>query len=203
MRNTSIKMTLAFLAIASVSGAIACKKNYIHDVDPGKPGAVRALGPESQDVIAVADLMVRSIEDSKVLSDAPNPPVINMLPMSNNTRYAFNTEIFASKLKVELNKRAKGRYVFVSRDINPEIDAEREQKREGQLDYDPALRTKSKSGADYFLKGRADGLAAVSTKGQSDTILYTFKLTDTESGLDVWEDEFTTKKEGKDDVIYR
>ena len=181
-----------------------CKKKYeIRDVDPGKPGVVRSLGPESQDVLAVSDLMVRSMLADADVANRTKKPTIVMLPMTNNTRHAFNQEIFTSLLKAELNKQASDRLLFVSRDINADILKEREMKRDGQVDYDTEMRAVAPLGADFFLKGRADGLANVSTKGQADTILYVFKLVDAETGLDVWEDTFMTKREGKDDVIYR
>lgn len=181
----------------------ACSKYNIRDIDPEKPGKVRSLGPESQDVIQLSDLMVRSLMASDEASKWEQAPTIAMLPMANNTRYAFNQEVFSSRLKVQLNKDAKGRIMFLSRDVIADIEAERELKRDGKVDYDPKKRAATPAGADYFLKGYANGLAAVSTKGQADYIVYTFKLIDAETSVEVWEDVFETKKEGKDDVIYR
>lgn len=202
--SAPVKTVLALaLSLTLAGGLVACKKHNIKDVDPTKAGRVRSLGPESQDVLSVTDQMLRSLAKIPELNTPENPPIIAMLPMTNNTRHAFNQEIFSTLLKAELNKQSEGKYKFVSRDLNPDVIKEREMKRQGQVDYDPAQRAQAMAGVDYFLVGRADGLANVSTKGQSDTILYSFKLVDSETGIDLWEDTFMTKKEGKDDLLYR
>lgn len=199
MRTPFLLCTVLALALV----APACSKYKIRDIDPGKAGKVRTLGPESQDVLALSDKMVRSLLASKVIAAQKTTPTIVMLPMVNNTRYAFNQEVFTSKLKSQLNKDAEGKLLFVSRDIAADVQAERELKRAGEVDYDPDLRATTPAGADYFIKGYANGLAAVSTEGQADYITYTFKLVNAETSIEVWEDDFDTKKEGKDDVIYR
>lgn len=202
--NRRLLTLLILLMLPAIALTAGCKKKFeIRDVDPSRAGEVRSLGPESQDVLAISDEMSRSLLASPAFKDSSKSPTIVMLPMVNNTRHAFNQEIFSSLLKVELNKSSNGRLKFVARDISEDVLKEREMKREGDVDYDPDLRARVPAGADYFLKGRADGLAAVSTKGQSDTIGYTFKLIDSETMIEVWEDMFITKKEGKDDVIYR
>lgn len=199
-----VKMLGIAVLAAPLLFATGCgKKRNIRDVDPSRAGDVRSLGPESQDVIAVADQMLRSLSGDPVFQRLDQPPTIVMLPMENNTRHAFNQEIFTSLLKAQLNRTANGRMSFVSRDLSGDIATEREMKREGDVDYNPDLMANAPLGADFFLKGRADGLSNVSTEGQAETILYTFKLVDAETGLEVWEDLFTTKKEGRDDLLYR
>lgn len=181
----------------------SCRKFNIRDIDPGQAGRVRSLGPESQDMIGVADQMIRSLEEQKVFPQTDEPVIIGVLPLRNNTRYPGNLELLNTKLRTELGRNARGRYRFVSRDINPDVLAEREAKRDGLVDYDPNLRTLVPAGVDYFLVGSANGLATVSTRGQADYILYDFRLVDAETTLDIWQESYETKKEGKDDVIYR
>ncbi|MBI5155079.1 hypothetical protein HZA57_07565 [Candidatus Poribacteria bacterium] len=194
-------LVVAALILVTMSG---CRKSFdIRDVDPGKAGKVRALGPESQDVVRVSELMLRSLMQSPTIVQAEHPPTIAMLPMVNNTRFAFNQEVFSTKLKGELNKRSGGKMRFIARDALDDIEAEREAKREGAVDYDPELRTRAMAGADYFLKGRVDGLSSASKKGQAEYAVYAFKLIDAETGIELWEDVFDVKKEGKDDVLYR
>ncbi len=196
--------TLA-VAIGLLSLAAAgCHKPYnIQDVDPGQAGRVRSLGPESQDAVRVSDLMMRSLMQSPTIAQADHALTIAMLPVENNTRFPFNKDVFATRLKVELNKLSQGRIQFVARDAMEDIQAEREAKREGEVDYDPSLRTQTVAGADYFLKGRVDGLSGASKQGQSEYLLYTFKLVNAETGIELWEDMYEVKREGSDDVIYR
>ncbi len=198
--------TTAFALICSILLATGCAKKEsfnIRDVDPGQAGTVRSLGPESQDVVRLADLMVRSLLESHVISSSEHPPTIAMLPMENNTRFAFSQEIFTTKLKAELNKQANGRLRFVARDLMDDIQAERQAKRAGEVDYDPEQRTLTVAGADYFLAGRVDGLGNASRLGQSEYAVYAFKLVNSETGIEEWEDLFDVKKEGRDDVVYR
>jgi len=198
------RLCFAGISAAILTASIGCGKKFeIRDVDPGRPGTVRNLGPESQDAIQLSDQLTRSLLSSRASSQWTTPPTIVLYEFANNTRHAFSGEVFSSRLKVELARNADGRIMFVARDMWDAIVRERELKRSGQADYDPNLRSQAQAGGDYFLKGRADGLAAVSTKGQSDYILYTYKLVDAETGIEVWEDSFETKREGRDDVIYR
>lgn len=204
--RTSVNRALAvgLVAVALLLGGCGKKKSFnVRDVDPGQAGTVRSLGPESQDVIRLSDLMVRSLLESSTIKNAAAPPTIVLLPMENNTRFAFNKEVFTTKLKGELNKTADGRLRFVARDLLEDINAEREAKRAGEVDYNPDLRTRAVAGADYFLAGRVDGLSSASRMGQAEYAVYSFKLVDAETGIELWEDLFDVKKEGRDDVIYR
>jgi PBP1b-binding outer membrane lipoprotein LpoB len=195
---------LSALLGAVVISATSCNKKYlIRDIDPGSPGRVRSTGPEGQDILQLADQMVRSIEADGVLRNRPDRPIIVVDRMANNTRFDFNTEVFTNMLRSELRKQAKGKYEFVSRDINALAAAEREAKRSGAVDYNPSLRVGAPSGADIVLVGSANSLSTVSTMGRGDTIVYEFRLVDLETQLDLWMDTFVTRREGKDDVLYR
>lgn len=202
-RRTTTLTLVGLLGVAVLAGGCGKKKFEVTDVDPGQAGTVRSTGPESQDVIRVSDLMVRSLAADPVIMNTPHPPTIVMLPMENNTRFPFNKGIFTTRLKAQLNKDARGRMSFVSRDILDDIVAERDAKRAGDVDYDPNRRTTATAGGDFFLKGYAEGMANTSRKGTSDYIIYTFKLVDAESGIEVWQDFYEIKREGADDVLYR
>ncbi|MCB2155537.1 penicillin-binding protein activator LpoB [bacterium] len=204
MAKNTVKYALSSLLLIPLLLAGCAKESFeIRDVDPGKAGEVRSLGPESQDVKRVADLMMRSLLQSSAIQNSPNAPTIAMLPMVNNTRYAFNKEVFTTLLKAQLNRDSDGAMYFIGRDAMEDIEAERDAKRAGEVDFDPDRETRTVAGADFFLKGRVDGLSTASREGQSDYMVYAFKLIDAESGIEVWEDLFEVKKEGRDDVIYR
>lgn len=193
----------ALLAIIVLASSCAKESFDIRDVDPTQAGTVRSLGPESQDVIRVADLMTRSLLDSPIITDGPQPATIALLPMENNTRHPFNKEIFTVRLRAELNRNGRGALRFIAREEMEAIQAERAAKRAGEVDYDPDRRTLAVAGADFLLKGQVLDLSTASRKGQSDYALYSFQLIDAETGLNLWEDIYEIKKEGRDDVIYR
>jgi PBP1b-binding outer membrane lipoprotein LpoB len=203
MKTLKLILCSLLLGLVVVGGA-GCKKKYdVRDVDPGAAGRVRSLSPESQDAIMVADEMLRSLMANQVIAARTTPPIIHMLPMENNTRFAFNQEVFTTLLKGQLNENANGKLLFRSGDTWDDMKREREMKREGEVDYDPTMRANAPVGADYFLKGRVDGLSNASKKGQSEYMVYSFKLVDAETGIEVWERVVDTKKEGKDDLLYR
>lgn len=191
--------------LAGVMALSACKKDSfnIRDVDPGQAGRVRSLGPESQDVVRVSELMMRSLSADPVISEAALPPTIVMLPMENNTRFPFNPGTFTTRLQATLNQQAKGKMRFVDRGIYEDILREREGKRTGEFDYDPERRTLATAGADYFLKGYVEGLSAASREGMAEYAVYSFSLIDSETGIVLWQDLFDVKREGRDDVLYR
>lgn len=204
MNHRLVLITL-LLSVAVALGAGCSRKDSfeIRDVDPGQAGQVRSLGPESQDVVRLSDLMTRSLLQTPQIREAETPPTLVMLPMTNNSRFAFNQEVFTSRLKAELNKASNGRYRFAARDMLEDIQTEREAKREGDLDYDPDKRVSALPGADYFLRGRVDTLDTNSRKGQAAYAVYTFKLVDAETSIELWEELYDVKKEGRDDVVYR
>lgn len=193
--------SLAFLlSLPLLFLSVACSYN-IRDIDPDTPGRVRSIGPESQDVTKVAEVVTTSILGSPSVQALPGRPTVAMLPMINNTDTPFNQAIFTSRVESRLVN--SGRFQFLARDLQDDILAERLMKREGEVDYDPALRTPALMGVDYFLVGRADGLRIASRRGQAQTIEYSFKLVDAETSLVIWRDNYTAAREGRDDLLYR
>lgn len=194
-----------FLLLALILPALglmgACSKFNIQDIDPTGPGRVRSLGPEGHDVLAVADHMASSILGAPSVAALPDRPTVAMLPMVNNTDQPFNQNIFTARMEALLVN--SGRFQFVARDIQDDILAERLMKREGEVDYDPNLRTPALAGVDYFIAGIADGLRIASREGQAQTTQYSFRLIDAETGHVIWREVYVTAREGRDDLIYR
>jgi len=172
-------------------------------VDPTRQSSISGVGVESNDINAVADKMVRSMLTVPVIARAKNPPTVALLPVKNNTRFAINQSLFLKLMKAKLNSKARGRIYFLAREQILAIQQERKLKRRGKTDFDASKTRKAVAGADYFLTGSMDGLSTAGRRGVSDYILYTFKLIDTESSIEVWEDLYQIKKQGLDDVIYR
>jgi len=175
----------------------------VREVDVSRPGLRSGTGPESQDVVAIADKMMRSLLSSPVIADAPTPPTVAMLEFRNRSRFPLDSRLFLRKLRVSLNSKAGGRMSFLGRERMGDIEAERRAKRSGRLSSDTGKAHKAAAGADYFLTGELGGLAKSSAAGRSDYLLYTFSLINAESSAVVWEDEFETKRVGQDDAVYR
>lgn len=205
------KMGGLFLLLTLVLALSACVTSNLNnrpgiptrEIAVDRPGVVAGTGPESQDLTRVADKMIRHILDTPVIANATTPPRIVLLPVENNTRFPINKNIFLKLIKARLNSEAHGKVIFLAREEIQNIQAERQLKREGALDDNQSRRTNAPKGADFFLKGSLDGMGQASNAGTSDYILYTFKLIDTETGEEVWENLDQIKKEGLDDVVYR
>lgn len=185
-------------------------------VDPNQQSLGAGTGIESQDMIQVTDKMARSILAIPEIANAAEPPIIALYPVTNDTRFPINAEIFTARIKASLNSKCLGKVRFISRDPSkenagdptrvPGSDVTRAVERERML-KDSGMVTSSKSapmaGADYFLTGKLIGMSQAASTGRSDYIMYSFSLIDAETTIEVWEDFAEIKKEGLEDAIYR
>jgi len=166
-------------------------------------GFVGGTGIESQDLVAVTDQMARSILDIPQIRNAPQPPIVVLDPVVNETRFPINKEMFLTRIRAGLLSRSAGRVQFVARDRMAALEQERAKKLAGQVtsSSDPSL--VEFRGGDYFLTGTLQGLTTRTTRGTSDYILYSFQLIDARTSIIVWEDMAEIKKQGLEDAAYR
>ncbi len=169
-------------------------------VAPDQKSLGEGTGIGSQDLQSVTDKMARSILSTPAIAGAQAPPVIGLLPVENDTRFVIQKELFNRRIKALLNTQCQGKVLFVARDRIESVERERELKREGLVGTSAQG---IMAGVDYFLTGELTGLSQVSSTGQSDYILYTFRLINAETGIEVWENFDEIKKEGLEDAVYR
>lgn len=172
-------------------------------MNPDEQGFVAGTGIESQDLVAVADKMARSILAIPQIAQATTPPVVVLDPVENKTRFPINKDIFLTRIRAQLNSRAQGRVVFLARDRMATLERERNLKREGAVTATTDPNVQEFKGADYFLTGTLEGLSTRTRAGTSDYILYTFQLIDARTSAIVWEDMAEVKKQGLEDAAYR
>lgn len=201
MRRKWLPITLAAVCLLMLEG---CARNPAgkppRRVDPSQESLGEGTGIGSQDLLEVTDKMARSILGTPEIAGAAAPPVIALLPVTNDTRFPINKQLFTKRIKALLNSKCQGKVRFIARDQMEAIEHERDLKREGEV---TASRTDDLLGADYFLTGELTGLTQSSSSGKSDYVLYTFRLIDAENSLEVWEDFAEIKKEGLEDAAYR
>lgn len=166
-------------------------------------GTVAGTGIESQDLVAVTDKMVRSILGLDRIKASATPPNVVLLPIENETRFAFNKDLFNTRIRAQLNQKAAGKLNFLARERLQALEKERELKQQGALTPGTLGGPTAFGGADYFLTGKLSSLTTKSTKGVSDYVLYTFQLIDARSNSILWEDFAEIKKQGQDDAAYR
>jgi len=166
-------------------------------------GFVAGTGVESQDLVMVADKMARSILAIPQIANAATPPTIVLNPVENQTRFPINKETFLTRIRLQLNSKARGKVMFLARNQMEALEKERNLKREGSVtaSADPAMQ--EFKGADYFLTGTLQGMSTRTKAGTSDYILYDFHLIDSRTSVIVWEDGAEIKKQGLEDAAYR
>src|SRR6267378_2831139 len=64
-------------------------------------GFVTGTGVESQDLVAVADKMSRSILGLPQIANATSPPTIVLQPVDNQTRFPINKDIFLTRIRAQ------------------------------------------------------------------------------------------------------
>ena len=166
-------------------------------------GFVAGTGVESQDLVAVTDKMTRSILSTPQIANAQGVPRVVLDPVNNNTRFPINKDIFLSRIRAELNTKARGKVIFLARDRMAALEHERQMKQSGQVTSSSDPTKVEFKGADFFLTGTLSGLTTKTAAGTSDYILYSFQLIDARTSDIIWEDSQEIKKQGLEDAAYR
>ncbi|HVR35712.1 MAG TPA: penicillin-binding protein activator LpoB [Methylomirabilota bacterium] len=175
----------------------------VTEMSADERGFVAGTGIESQDLVAVTDLMARSILEIPQIANAEGTPRIVLDPVNNETRFPINKDMFLTRIRTQLNSKARGQVLFLARDRMAALERERELKQAGQVTSTSDPNAVEFRGADYFLTGTLQGLTTRTRAGTSDYILYSFQLIDARTSDIVWEDASEIKKQGLEDAVYR
>ncbi|MEN0063078.1 MAG: CsgG/HfaB family protein [Myxococcota bacterium] len=193
-----MKRTLATLVVALFVVA-GCNRKAKY-VDPDGPSRVEGTGIESRDVRAVVAQMSEDIVQA-LGSGEGMPPRVAVLPVTNESRFLIDQEIFTTLITDELVSNAKGRLAIVNRERIDEIMAERAMKARGEVTDDGII--KGLAGVDYLLEGEVRSLSASTNRAQTDYVVIRFQLTDAESSIVSWSSRYEMKKEGSWGVLYQ
>jgi len=166
-------------------------------------GFVAGTGMESQDLVMVADKMARSILTIPQIANAATPPNVVLETVDNQTRFPINKDLFLTRIRVQLNSKARGKVTFLARSQMAALEQERNLKRQGAVTSTSDPSVQEFKGADYFLTGTLQGLSTRTKAGTSDYILYAFHLIDVRTSAIIWEDSAEMKKQGLEDAAYR
>lgn len=173
------------------------------EMRPDERGFVAGTGIESQDLVTVTDKMARSVLGIPEIARAQAKPYIVLEPVTNNTRFPINKDIFLTRIRTQLNSKAAGHVSFLDREMMKTLERERALKQSGQVTASADPNVVEFRGADYFLTGKLDGMTTRTTAGTSDYVLYSFRLTNARTSEIVWEDSAEIKKQGLEDAAYR
>jgi len=205
-----VLMIFALSSCASVPRSVSHSSVVLPDSDDGLGGT----GIEATDVRTVSRRMAVSILEIPEIMNSDQAPMVALLPVENSTRFIIDKDIFTKKIRIELNRNAKGKIRFLARDkvrkdISEYIMEERLNKREDKSDdeYGVTDMTASKDvplpGIDYFLTGDLTSLTKAVNSSRSDYILMSFQLIDAETTEIIWEDAYEIKKVGIAGVAYQ
>ena len=188
---------------ASTSGVKNPSGTPVTEMRPDERGFVAGTGIESQDIVVVTDKMAKSILGTPQIANAQNPPCVVLDPVDNQTRFPINKDIFLTRIRAELNSKARGKVVFLARDRMAALEKERQMKQAGQVTASADPNVVEFKGADFFLTGTLSGATTRTSAGTSDYILYSFQLVDARTSAIIWEDSAEIKKQGLEDAAYR
>ncbi len=210
--NTNASKWFGFGGLVVVTGVLAgCASSGVKnpsgvpvtEMKADERGFVAGTGVESQDLVAVTDKMARSILGIPQITNAKGVPRIVLDPVKNETRFPINKEIFLTRIRKELNSKARGKVSFLARDRMTTLERERELKQTGQVTSSSDPNVVEFKGADFFLTGTLQGITTRTRAGTSDYILYSFQLIDARTSDIIWEDSAEIKKQGLEDAAYR
>ena len=176
-------------------------------VDPRTPGPVKGIGVESQDIASMCDRMMRDILNAPQIAARQVPPfvVVDDKYFTNTSSSRINKKLITDQLRVELNRAARSRMYFVSRENIDIVEEERLLKREGVVTSGTLGTTPATAGVDFKLTGSIASLDGVVTDTglQSRYHQITFELIDQETGIIAWSGRYEFEKVGQDNVVYR
>lgn len=211
-------MKTVYLAFGGLLGVVflaGCQTGGVNNApgrattyhSPDSPGPVQGVGMESQDIVSMADRMVRDLLQHSALVDRSTPPriIIDSEYFRNEGSTRVNRNLITDRLRVDLNRAAEGRLIFVGREFVDMVEHERALKREGVTDGGTIRSTEATAGADFRLAGRIatrDSIDSSSGTTQRWTQI-TFEMIDLEDGTIMWSNLYDYARSSQDDIIYR
>mgnify|MGYP000435629612 CR=1 FL=1 len=173
--------------------------------DPSTVGRISGVGIESQDITSMSDLMMRDILATPVLAGRTNSPrvIVDSEYFVNESSSRINKNIITDRLRIQLNRAARGRMLFIGRHYSQMVEHERKIKRQGLVDEGSIGLTRKMAGADFRLGGRITSLDARGSAGVSRFHQIIFEMIELETGAIVWSNMYDFKKTAQDDIIYR
>jgi PBP1b-binding outer membrane lipoprotein LpoB len=154
------------------------------------------------DLRAMARKMAAAIIELPAIARSPDPVYIAFLNIENRTLTTdFDSYNLLSKIRQDLIKYSDGKLMFMDKKKLDAVLAERDAKRSGSV---TSTRRENLQGLDYFLTGHAFSMRKAGRKGKMQGYhRYSFRLTDAETDIVVWEDDYEFKKYGRKGTAYR
>ncbi|GIK53330.1 MAG: hypothetical protein BroJett014_23030 [Planctomycetota bacterium] len=209
-QNMSKTSLLSLLILLFMGLSVTACGNESTRVDPedDEEDPIQSSGPYSSDLIEVTNKVIEQFKKQKISDNFRarynDAPIIAVIRPQNDTRFPEVTQIFQENLVAELLGRTTRQEVRFSQrdsDVQAEISKEKEAKEGGERTDRTGRRTKL--GADYFLKAKFSSLSMTDGEYESDSILYTFELIDTETDELIFKGKHLIKRVSEKSAVYR
>lgn len=187
---SSLRIMLSLFVVTCLFYSCATGKTRRIDLDSELVDDEHATSV--QDYRTVADQMARSLIQLPFIHKAETPPTIAFIKVDNRTNRYIDTVGFQEKIRTLLLKNSRGKIFFLDRAAIEEILKERERKKKG-LTTAAGKFVHKIYGADYFLTGSIHSINKVRGSQRSEYTRYSFRLTDADTSLIIWEDEYETR----------
>lgn len=145
------------------------------------------------DMRRIADTMVQSLSESRVISSVRRPPVVLVTLVKNKTAEHIDMKSMTDKIRTSLIK--SGKFRFTEKSVREEIAGELEYQGEsGYVDATTARKKGRQIGAEYFLTGEIT--SRTQEVGKKKYIYYkaNFNLVNIDTGIIDWSDEKELRK---------
>jgi PBP1b-binding outer membrane lipoprotein LpoB len=152
---------IKLFSIACMATLISCSAGKTNRVAIDTDEPFSDVETSSKDLEAVAQKMSASLLQLSQIGQATTPVRIAFSDVKNETNEIINKNLFIEKMRTLLLKNARGKMIFLDREISEDIAKEREQKRAGEVS---STSSKIKSGADYFLTGKLSEQSMLSAR---------------------------------------
>lgn len=175
--------------------------------DVNSPGLVQGIGIESQDIVSMTDRMMRDMLANPVLAGRNPPPrvIVDSEYFRNEGSTPINKNLITDRLRVELNRAASGRMLFIGRHYSDMVTKERDLKRQGLVTEGTLGSARAQAGGDFRLGGRIASQDSIQMSSGMASRYHqvTFEMVELETGLIVWSGMYELSKVAANDVVYR
>jgi hypothetical protein len=199
----ALAMALAFGSTACLSGPYSegYKPQYERVDELSENGGTFI---ESNDIVAMTDEMIRDILSNPVLAGGPPPRVIvDSRYFDNKSNRPIDKDLIVDRLRVELQRAARGRMHFLARERIGMVEDEIALKNGGRVDGGSRGRGRV-AGADYRLSGRIKSHDTwnAHTRVRTTYNQISFEMVDLETSEIVWTNIYDFRKSARDDVAF-
>ena len=187
--NSLLKISLisTFLFIVGCSGP---------QVKYGDAKAVETLTVDygSTDLQSIAESMVRSLLQTKVISGSKYAPTITVADVKNKTTEYIDTRVITDKIRTQLLKSGQVRFAVNINEMQSQVDELKRQNQSGLYKSNTISKTGNMEGAKYRLEGSISSIVKQTKDVKDVYYVFNLNLIDNETGLLEWADEKEIRK---------